>query len=175
MAEWLGKALQKLLQRFESARDLKNRPDILSGRFLINSNMNAKIIQWAGILACLTLIVSCFVPWTFHADVGKNFTGFFSEKNQYGRPGKFLIIFSVVSLALIVVPKIWAKRINLFLTAFTAAYAIKTYILYTSCYNAYCPEKKAGIYIMLFSTVIILVAAVFPNMKIMTNKDEGVK
>ncbi len=26
MAEWLGKALQKLLQRFESARDLDTKP-----------------------------------------------------------------------------------------------------------------------------------------------------
>ena len=137
--------------------------------------MNAKILQWAGILACVILIVSCFVPWTYHADVGKDFTGFFSQQNQYGKPGKFLIIFSVVSLIFIILPKVWAKRANLFLSAFTVAYAIKTYILYTSCYNAYCPEKKAGIYIMLFSTVIILIAAVFPNMKIMANKEEAVK
>ncbi len=27
LAEWLGKALQKLLQRFESARDLSNRSE----------------------------------------------------------------------------------------------------------------------------------------------------
>ncbi len=137
--------------------------------------MNAKIIQWAGILASVILIFSCFVPWTYHADVGKNFTGFFSQQNQYGKPGKFLIIFSVVSLIFIILPKVWAKRANLFLSAFTVAYAIKTYILYTSCYNAYCPEKKAGIYIMLFSTVVILIAAVFPNMKIMANKEEAVK
>ena len=28
VAEWLGKALQKLLQRFESARDLKRITDL---------------------------------------------------------------------------------------------------------------------------------------------------
>lgn len=134
--------------------------------------MSVKILYWAGILACIVLIICCFVPWTYHADVDKTFTAFFSEKNQYGKPGKFLIFFAVVSLVLIIVPKVLAKRINLFLSAFTVAYAIKTYILYTSCYNAYCPEKKAGIYIMLFSTVIILIAAVFPNMKIMSNKEE---
>ena len=137
--------------------------------------MSVKILYWAGILACLVLIISCFVPWTYHADVDKTFTAFFSEKNQYGKPGKFLIFFAIVSLALIILPKVLAKRINLFLSAFTMAYAIKTYILYTSCYNAYCPEKKIGIYIMLFSTVVILIAAVFPNMKIMANKDEAVK
>ena len=35
VAEWLGKALQKLVQRFESARDLKNTPRCMrTGVFL---------------------------------------------------------------------------------------------------------------------------------------------
>lgn len=132
--------------------------------------MYSKIIYWAGITACVVLIVSCFIPWTYHADVNKAFTGFFSEQNQYGKPGKFLIAAALISLLLIVIPKLWAKRVNLFLTAFTVAYAIKNYILYTSCYNAYCPQKKAGIFIMLFSTFVILLAAVLPNTKAMENK-----
>ncbi len=37
LAEWLGKALQKLLQRFESARDLFNKsPRIKRGDFNYN-------------------------------------------------------------------------------------------------------------------------------------------
>jgi hypothetical protein len=133
--------------------------------------MYSKIIYWAGITACMVLIISCFIPWTYHADVNKAFTGFFSEQNQYGKPGKFLITFGVISMLLIIIPQLWAKRVNLFLTAFTVAYAIKTYILYTSCYNAYCPDKKMGIFIMLFSTLVILLAAVLPNMKAMENKE----
>jgi hypothetical protein len=133
--------------------------------------MYSKIIYWAGITACMVLIISCFIPWTYHADVNKAFTAFFSEQNQYGKPGKFLITFGVTSMLLIIIPKLWAKRVNLFLTAFTVAYAIKTYILYTSCYNAYCPDKRAGIFIMLFSTLVILLAAVLPNMKAMENKE----
>ena len=131
--------------------------------------------------ACMVLIVACFLPWTYYADTNiateaeSTFTGFFSYQYKYGRPGKFFVFFAVVILILMLLPKIWAKRVNLFLSAFTLAYAIKSYILFTSCYNAYCPEKKAGIYIMLFSTVVILIAAVFPNMKIMANKEEAVK
>jgi hypothetical protein len=34
VAEWLGSALQKLLQRFESARDLKQKPLKFQGFFL---------------------------------------------------------------------------------------------------------------------------------------------
>ncbi len=129
--------------------------------------MITKIFYWAGIAACIVLMISCFVPWTYHADLGKTFNGFFSEQNQYGRPGKFFIFFGVIILVLMLLPRIWAKRVNLFLTAFLLAYGIKTYILFTSCYNAYCPDKRAGIYIMLFSTVLMLLGAIFPNMKLM--------
>jgi hypothetical protein len=36
VAEWLGTALQKLLQRFESARRLKEPSSLLGGFFIVN-------------------------------------------------------------------------------------------------------------------------------------------
>ncbi|RYY67908.1 MAG: hypothetical protein EOO13_13750 [Chitinophagaceae bacterium] len=131
-----------------------------------------KYSKWIGLAAALALIVVCFMPWTYHADVQKNFTGFFSENNLYGKPGKFLIFFSVVAGILILTPKIWAKRTNLFVTGIMLAYAIKTYILYTSCYNAYCPEKRAGIYLVVLLSVLQFVMTLFPDMKIESKKSE---
>ena len=134
--------------------------------------MSAKILSWVGMAACITLIIACFLPWTYYADSNianeteRTFNGFFSYQYKYGLPGRFLVFFGLTILILMIVQRVWAKRINLFLSAFTLAYAIKSYILFTSCYNAYCPEKKTGIFIMLFSTVVIMIAAVFPNMKI---------
>ena len=122
--------------------------------------------------ACVVLIISCFLPWTYYADphipneADRTFTGFYSFQHQYGRPGIFLTLFGVPILAMMVLKRIWAKRINLFLSAITVAYAFKSYVLFTSCYNAYCPEKKPGIFIMLFSTIVMLIACIFPNMKI---------
>lgn len=124
-----------------------------------------RVINWLGIAACVVLIVSCFIPWTYHADVQKDFTGFYSELNKYGKPGKFIIIFTTVILVFMLLPKVWAKRTNLFLGAMLVAYAVKTYILYTSCYMAYCPEKKAGVFLMLFSAIVVFIACIFPNMK----------
>ncbi|HMJ46541.1 MAG TPA: hypothetical protein VK498_04395 [Ferruginibacter sp.] len=119
-----------------------------------------KYFKWIGILTAIILIVICFLPWTYHADIGKTFTGFYSEKNNYGKPGKFLVFFGLLSLVFFLADKVWAKRTLLFLSGIMVAYAIKTYILFTSCYNAYCPEKKAGIYIMLLCTVVILVVSI---------------
>ena len=125
-----------------------------------------KYSKWIGLAAAVALIVVCFMPWTHHADVEKNFTGFFSQNNTYGKPGKFLIIFSVIAAFLFVAPRIWAKRTNLFITGLTVAYAIKTYILYTSCYNAYCPEKLMGIYLVVALPVLMFIMSLFPDMKI---------
>lgn len=130
-----------------------------------------KFTKWIGVAAGIALIIICFIPWTYHEDVQKSFTGFFSQNNAYGKPGKFLIFFSVLSILLIIVPRIWAKRTNLFVTGIMLAYAIKTYILYTSCYNAYCPEKKAGIYLVVALSLIQFVMSLFPDMKIEEKKN----
>ena len=113
------------------------------------------------------------MPWAYYADIQQSFTGFYSYQNQYGKPGKFLLLIAVIALAFMLLPKIWAKRSNLFVCAIGVGYAIKSYILFTSCYNAYCPEKKAGIYLMLFSTFIMLVAAALPDLKLPSKKTSG--
>lgn len=125
-----------------------------------------KYSKWIGVAAAVALIIVCFLPWTYHADVEKNFTGFFSQNDAYGKPGKFLIIFSVTAALLFIVPRIWAKRTNFFVTGIMVAYAIKTYILYSSCYNAYCPDKKIGIYLVVALSVLQFVMSLFPDMKI---------
>ena len=125
-----------------------------------------KYSKWIGMATCLVLIAVCFMPWTYHADVQKNFTGFFSEKDAYGKPGKFIVFFCLASFALILAQKVWAQRVLLFVAGTLLAYSIKTYILYTSCYNAYCPEKKAGIFLLLACPVIIFAASLFSDVKV---------
>lgn len=134
--------------------------------------MVPKILHWAGLTACVLLIISCFMPWAYFADPHivneseRTFTGFYSYGNNYGRPGKLLVMIGVIVLILMLLPKIWAKRTNLFVCALAVGYAVKTYILFVSCYNAYCPEKKAGIFIMLTATIVMLIASVFPKLQL---------
>ena len=110
------------------------------------------------------------MPWTYYADATiteeaqRTFTGFYSYRNNYGRPGKMLVTIGVIVFILMILPKIWAKRANLFVCALGVGYAVKTYILFVSCYNAYCPEKKAGIFLMLIASVVMLVSSAFPNL-----------
>jgi len=110
------------------------------------------------------------MPWTFYKDINQTFTGFYSFQNQYGKPGKFLCFNAVIAFTLMMLPKVWAKRTNLFVCALAVGYAIKTFILFTSCYNAYCPEKKAGIWLMFLATFLMLLSSAFPDLKIKKEK-----
>ena len=132
--------------------------------------MFLKTLQRIGLVACIALIISCFMPWAWYSDIHQNFTGFYSYQNQYGRPGKFLTLIAIIAFSFMYLPKIWAKRYNMFVCALGVGYAIKSYILFTSCYNAYCPEKKAGIYIMLAATLVMLISSVFPDLTIDSKK-----
>ena len=130
--------------------------------------MILKYLNWIGIAACIMLIISCFLPWVHYADINQNFTGFYSYQNQYGKPGRLFLVLGTLILIFMLLPKVWAKRANHFVSALVVAYAVKSYILFSSCYNNYCPQKLFGIYLMVFCTVLMLLAAAFPKLSINT-------
>jgi hypothetical protein len=132
-----------------------------------------KYSQWIGVAAALLLIGACFMPWAFFPDIQKDFTGFYSEKNVYGKPGKVLIFFCLIQLVLFLFPKLWAKRANILVSAMTIAFAVKSYILYTACYKGICPEKKVGIFLVLFTAVLMLVMSCLPNIAVKEETDRG--
>ncbi len=128
-----------------------------------------KNIGW---LACVLLFISCFLPWAYYPDLHKNFTGFFSEQNTYGKPGIIFISVALISVVLISLNKIWAKRTHIFICALNTGYLIRTYILFTSCYQGYCPEKKIGLLILTLSCATLMIVCLFPDLKLTTNDDE---
>ena len=125
-----------------------------------------KHYKWIGSCSSALLIASCLMPWTYYKDLDKNFTGFFSEQNIYGKPAVFFIFFAIASILMIHLDKVWAKRAHIFLAALNLGYLIKTYILFTACYNAYCPEKKPGLYLVILSSVVLLIVSLFPDSKV---------
>ena len=133
--------------------------------------MALRILHWLGLAACIALVISCFLPWAHYTDPSipseaeRTFTGFFSYQNYYGRPAKLLIALTAVIFVFMLLPKVWAKRTNLFLAALLLAYAITNYIRFGSCYNNLCPDRLVGLYLLLGSSVVILLAAMFPKME----------
>lgn len=131
-----------------------------------------RILHYLGLAACLLLAASCFMPWAFYNDPSINdvsqrtFTGFYTFQNYYGKPGKFLCFFAALSLVLKLTPKVWAKRVDLFLCAFGSAYALWGFLKYTGVYSSVIPQAQIGLYLMLSAAVIMLLAAIFPDLKV---------
>lgn len=170
MAEWLGRALQKLLQQFESARDLlqKLSPQVLRAFlcFLCRMKKLMRYFNQVGAIAACTIIISCFLTWISIPDLGIRVTGFLSEGTHFGKPGLMNAFMSGIALILFLVPRVWAKRMNLFFTGFNLAWAIRNFILLTTCHGGDCPVKETGIYIFLGASILQLVMAVFPHLPI---------
>ena len=125
-----------------------------------------KFSKWVSLAAFILLLSACFMPWAFYADVQKSFTGFFSENNSYGKPGKLLLVFGGLTTLFSFIKVIWLKRAALLSGGLCVAYGIKNFLLYGSCYRGYCPEKEIGLYLMLISTLVIFIASLFPEGKI---------
>jgi hypothetical protein len=123
-----------------------------------------KYSQLLGILAALALAIACFMPWTYYPDLKTHFTGFFSEQNIYGKPGKFILFMSVVALVFFAMNKVWAKRLNWLVCGLLAAFAFRTYTVYTSCYRGICPTKELAVYIVLIAPIVMLVVAFMPRL-----------
>ena len=76
------------------------------------------------------------------------------------------VVLSSVCLLFFAVPKIWAKRTNVFIAALNLAWAIRNYLLLGSCLLGECPEKKAGLYLLLVAAGIIQLMALLPKINI---------
>jgi hypothetical protein len=132
-----------------------------------------KFSQWIGVVACITLVASGFMNWTWYPDLHKFFTGYYTQNNIYGKPAKFFAILAVLAIIFFLVPKVWAKRWNILICAFIVAYAVKTFILFTTCYRGVCPQKQPGIWIMLVSSFIIMLSGLLPDLKVQSDEPPG--
>lgn len=130
-----------------------------------------KYYKVIGLLAAIALFASCFMPWAYYPDLQKSFTGFFTEKNIYGKPGVAFTFFAGVSIIFILINKIWAKRALIFMQALNIGYLLKTYVIFTSCYKGYCPEKQYGLYWVIISSIVLLVISFFPDVKLSEEKE----
>ncbi len=133
-----------------------------------------KIINKLGIIACVLAILSCFMPWITFTAQQETFTGFFVKKFPsgvyYGRPGTFITIICLVILACMFIPKLWAKRINIFVSAFFLAFVVSVYIRFTNSLFENEIERRYGLILLVISAVIIFISCLLPDMKVKEKK-----
>lgn len=122
-----------------------------------------KYSQITGVGLCILLIIFSFVPWVYIPSIDKHISGMFTEGTNFGKPAVINIFFTVISLVLFLIPKLWAKRINLFMVALNLAWTIRNFFVVSSCFAGECPEKQIGLYGLIITSVGILIMATLPK------------
>jgi hypothetical protein len=130
-----------------------------------------KYSQLLGLLACIGEIFACFMIWVFVAERNLLISGINEAVPNFGRPGMFNIVLSIVMGILFIIPKIWSKRTNVIIAAINLSWSFRNYLVITACRAGECPEKRAGIYLLLCLSIFILLMSFLPPIKVPARKE----
>ncbi len=75
------------------------------------------------------------------------------------------LVLGVILIILFLIPRIWAKRINLFIAAINLAWSIRNYILLATCFMGECPQIKAGLILSIFLSTAIFIMTLLPDLR----------
>ena len=129
-----------------------------------------RYMKWIGLFAVILLAVSCFLPWVNIASKNIIVSGVDATGTNFGKPGYTHFVLGFFFIVFHFIPKLWAKRVNLLVVALNIAWAVRNYFIISMCREGECPEKQIGLWLVLLGSVLILVAALFPDIKL---KEEG--
>lgn len=131
-----------------------------------------RYMKWIGLAAAIVLIISSFIPWVFIESRNITVSGIDATGTNFGKPGYFNLLMTFFYLIFHFIPKVWAKRTNLLITALNLGWAIRNYFIISMCRGGDCPEKETGIYLMLIASLIMIVSALFPDVQLKEDKKE---
>ena len=129
-----------------------------------------RYMKWIGLFAVILLIVSCFLPWVNIASKNIVVSGVESTGTNFGKPGYTHFVLSFFFIIFHFIPRLWAKRSNLLIVALNIAWAIRNYFIISMCREGECPEKQIGLWLVLLASILVLVAALFPDIELKEEK-----
>lgn len=130
-------------------------------------------MKWIGLLAVVALVVSCFFPWVFIESKNITVTGIDASGTSFGKPGYFHFLMAAIYLGFYFTPRIWAKRSNLLVASLNIAWALRNYFIISACSGGECPEKKTALYLILITSLLMLIATLFSPVKLRENKEQS--
>ena len=125
-----------------------------------------------GILAVLLQVAAAFLPWVYIESKELALTGLDTTGTNYGKPSYLHILFAAFFLLFTLIPRLWAKRVNLLVVALNLAWALRNFFMVSSCQGGECPVKKAGLFLSLLASVLMLLSALFPDMRLPAEKKD---
>ncbi|MBI2731206.1 MAG: hypothetical protein HYX40_10705 [Sphingobacteriales bacterium] len=125
-----------------------------------------KYSNWLGAIFSIVLIIACFNPWIYIVSQNISFTGMNRALPAFGRPGLVHIVLSIAAILCFLIPKVWAKRTNIFLCAINLGWSIRNLIIITACSYGECPERKSWMLIALSASILMLILSFLPDIKV---------
>jgi uncharacterized membrane protein len=132
-----------------------------------------KYSKWIGISGVIILCIAAYLPWVTILSKNITISGMDTAGTNFGKPALMNIIVSVISAVFFLSSSVMAKRANLFFSAFNIAWSIRNYVIVSMCRGGECPERKFGLYLLMIAAIVIMVASLFPDIKIRTEADEN--
>lgn len=127
-------------------------------------------MKWTGFAAAILLIFACFSTWVIIASKNIAVSGVDATGTNFGKPGYFHFLFTFFFIVFTLIPRIWAKRSNLLITALNLSWALRNYFIISACRGGDCPEKQTGIYLLLLASLLMLISSLFPDIKLNEQK-----
>jgi hypothetical protein len=128
-----------------------------------------KYSQLAGVVFASIIVALCFMPWVV-IEEKIIVSGLKANGTSFGKPGLMNIILSSVCIILFIVPKVLAKRFNVFIAAINLAWSLRNYLVLTTCMMGVCPEKKAALYLLVLVSIAMQFSTFFPNIPVEEKK-----
>lgn len=123
-------------------------------------------MKWTGVAAAILLIASCFMPWVIITSKNISISGVDTTGTNFGKPAYFHFILTAFYLVFTFIRQVWAVRGNMFVTAFNLGWAIRNFFIITICRGGECPEKQTAVYLIVVTSSLMLLSALFPDIKL---------
>jgi hypothetical protein len=121
--------------------------------------------KWIPATVALVLIGTIFFPWVVIESRGMVISGMEAAGTNYGKPGLFTLVFASLVFIFSLVPRVWAHRICVFSAALNIGWALRNFLILSACAGGECPQRQWAFYLYLFSSLFLLVAVLFQDVK----------
>ncbi|MFP5040057.1 hypothetical protein [Parasediminibacterium sp. JCM 36343] len=125
-----------------------------------------KYSQLIGIITAILIIATCYLPWSIVQNPYIIIKGMDANGTDFGRPGLLNIVLCCIMIVLYAIPKLWAKRANLFIAAINMAWSFRNYLLVTTCFFGECPVKQPALFVLQGLSIITLFMSFYPKVSL---------
>lgn len=121
-----------------------------------------QVTKWLGLASVTLLITACFFPWVTIESKHITISGVNATGTGFGKPGFFHFFLTTFYILFLLIGKEWSSKVNLFFAALNIGWALRNYIIISTCYGGECPVKHTALYITFIASLLMLFVLLLP-------------